>query len=467
MKAKKLLYMAIFALAIVSCSKNEDSKPEENTPPVFNGRSITVKEDIDDTEVIATLTATDVDGDELAYSITTNDNNLFEIGLENGELSLAQGKSLDFEEAESHTITVSVSDGVKTVEAQVGILVENVIESLAEDPDAFIVTFKTDTDGEDITIGLNQGYTYDYTIDWGDGTVGNNASEHTYDNAGTYTVAIKGEFPVINMYQNPSATKLMSIEQWGAVVWKYFFQAFGGCNNMVYNATDAPNLTQVIVMGYMFHNASQFNGDLSNWDVGNVIYMKGMFAGATSFNGDITTWDVTSVVNMSEMFTNAESFNQDLSGWVTTNVTDMSNMFSGATSFNGDISDWKVNNVTSMSGMFEHAESFNQDIEGWNVEKVTKMNAMFNYATKFSQDLGGWNLSGVTNMEGMFDNSGLKYYDYGATLIGWSNAPTTPHNITLGAENLFTCGSEADDAKEFLTNVKGWTIEGDLGGCQT
>ncbi len=53
--------------------------------------------------------ATDPEGDALTWSLTTNPNNLFEINT-NGEISLAAGKSLDYETTTSHAITVKVSD---------------------------------------------------------------------------------------------------------------------------------------------------------------------------------------------------------------------------------------------------------------------------------------------------------------------------------------------------------------------
>jgi surface protein len=43
----------------------------------------------------------------------------------------------------------------------------------------------------------------------------------------------------------------------------------------------------------MFSN-SEFNGDISRWDVSKVTDMSGMFSNS-EFNGDISRWDVPSI----------------------------------------------------------------------------------------------------------------------------------------------------------------------------
>ena len=53
----------------------------------------------------------------------------------------------------------------------------------------------------------------------------------------------------------------------------------------------------------MFFN-SQFNGDISKWDVSNVTNMSCMFDYNSQFNGDISKWDVSNVTDMSNMFFN-------------------------------------------------------------------------------------------------------------------------------------------------------------------
>ena len=151
------------------------------------------------------------------------------------------------------------------------------------------------------------------------------------------------------------------------------------------NDIDVSNITD---MSYLFsdfdengkrikNNLSEFNGDISEWNVSNVKNMNSMFYDAKSFNCDISRWNVSNVKDMSYMFYYAESFNSDISGWKVSEVKNMHGMFWGAKSFNGDISKWDVSNVKHMSHMFNYAENFNCDISGWNVSKVENKSCMF------------------------------------------------------------------------------------------
>ena len=53
-------------------------------------------------------------------------------------------------------------------------------------------------------------------------------------------------------------------------------------------------------MSYMFYD-SNFNGDISQWNVSNVTVMCEMFY-ASKFNGDISQWDVSRVKNYGEAY---------------------------------------------------------------------------------------------------------------------------------------------------------------------
>ena len=83
-----------------------------------------VSEDISTEEMIYTFDVPDIDTDaaDLVFGIPRNDNDLFEINSL-GELTLAEGKSLDFEFSPKHDITVSVTDGTSIVKVEVIITV--------------------------------------------------------------------------------------------------------------------------------------------------------------------------------------------------------------------------------------------------------------------------------------------------------------------------------------------------------
>jgi len=252
---------------------------------------------------------------------------------------------------------------------------------------------------------------YNYTIDFGDGSVQTNVTgdvSHTYDTAGIHIVTITGQFPAIRFQGNgapeDSELKIKSIEQWGDIEWQTMAYAFNGCDNLVLNAVDAPNLSQVTDMSYMFHGADKINGPVNHWDVSNVINMEALFYAAHDFNNPLDQWDVSNVTNMVLMLGYCD-FDQPINNWDVSNVTDMRSMFGNNIHFNQPLNDWDVSNVTDMTAMFLNAESFNQPLDNWDVSSVTTMYFMFSGALAFDQPIDTWDVSSVTDMEAMLSNT--------------------------------------------------------------
>uniref|UniRef100_UPI0010A681C5 BspA family leucine-rich repeat surface protein n=1 Tax=Flagellimonas onchidii TaxID=2562684 RepID=UPI0010A681C5 len=350
-------------------------------------------------------------------------------------------------------IVVQISDGELTADIGVAITVKNIVETLAEDPNSFVTTWETTMANEKIAIGIDPNYTYDFTVDWGDGTVEQRSiSEksnfiHIYEDSGVHTVAIYGDFPAIKMtgVNVELRAKLKSIEQWGAIQWQSMNSAFRLCTSMVYNVTGAnkPNMSLVTNMSRMFQDCTLFDGNLNDWNTANVIDMERMFSGASNFNGDLSNWN-------------------------TEKVTTMQNMFSGAEFFTGQgLETWNTENVINMSQMFYSADNFNGDLSNWNTEKVTNMNTMFAGAYKFQGNLSEWNVLNVTDIDGMFKNSGMSDENYSATLVGWATLNQGETQIPQGLDfsdqqGMGYCQNIQGvlEARQALLDLN-WNIEGD------
>ena len=301
--------------------------------------------------------------------------------------------------------------------------------SKAQPAEAFVTTWEVAGPALSVTIPTAPQATYNFVIDWGDGTretvtgIDPNPT-HTYAAPGTYTVSIQGSFPQIYLdasRHDPSrrgsrsnAQKLRTVEQWGAIAWHSMENAFAGARHLTVHADDVPDLSRVTSTRGMFLEATSFNAPIGDWDVSSVRDMSVMFAEAASFDQPIGGWDVSGVEDMSGLFMNASLFNQHLNGWEVSNVRSMAAMFAGAADFNRDISDWTVSSVETMDGMFMNAVSFNQDIGRWDVSNVNSMTAMFAGADAFNQNIGSWNVSRVATMRDMFSESETFDQDIGA-----------------------------------------------------
>ncbi len=320
---------------------------------------------------------------------------------------------------------------------------------------------------------------YNYNITWtnltnagvGNGSVTGRAGNYTItglQNGSTYEVAITGDFPRFYMNYGSESSKLRTIEEWGTIAWRSMASAFSGCENLTYNATDIPDLSNVNDMSSMFSGCSNFNGNIGNWNTAAVTNMSFMFSGATVFNQDIGNWNTAAVTDTSGMFYFASAFNQNIGNWNTTAVANMSDMFYEATAFNQDIGNWNTAAVTNMSYMFHmfyEASTFNQDIGNWNTAAVTNMSRMFSGATVFNQDIGNWNTAAVTDMSGMFEVTTAFNQDIGS----WNTAAVTnmegmfiaspAFNQDIGAWNISNVTNMANmffQASAFNQDIGAW-----------
>ncbi|MBC3759265.1 BspA family leucine-rich repeat surface protein [Hyunsoonleella sp. SJ7] len=465
MKKNKITTLFVLCLFLfnLGCSTDEASNESQNTTPIISNQSFTIAENNAIDAVIGQIVATDAEGDNLTFS---GANSVLSIAP-NGQITALT--AFDFETTTSHTITVTVSDGELSSTAIIAVNITDVQENTRP----FITTWQTTTANESIFVPTRASeFTYDYTVDWGDGTIESGVTAnitHTYAAAGTYQVAITGTFPAIFL-ASPSpanSTKIISIDQWGDIAWQSMREAFAYCPNLEGQATDVPDLSNVTDMVRMFQNSVVFNQDIGNWNVSNVTTMKSMFTDADAFNQDIGNWDVSNVTDMENMFGSADAFNQNIGNWDVGNVTNMIQMFYRNPVFNQDIGNWDVSSVTKMNSMFEDATAFNQNIGNWNVSSVTDMREMFHRAIAFNQDIGNWDVSSVTDMRLMFEeafvfNQNIGNWDVSnvnSMLTMFNGAVSFNQNIsTWDVSNVTDMAFMFRNATNFNQNLTGWSV---------
>lgn len=124
---------------------------------------------------------------------------------------------------------------------------------------------------------------------------------------------------------------------------------------------------------------SEFDGDISGWDVSKVKDMTGMFF-KSKFTGEKGIFRLEKknrVESMLSMF-NYSSFDGDLSGWDVSNVKNMSWMFN-LSKFTGVKGIFKLENrnkVEAMESMFKDCP-FNADISDWKVNRECDISYIF------------------------------------------------------------------------------------------
>ena len=282
----------------------------------------------------------------------------------------------------------------------------------------FMMTIDTEkiTPGNDwFNLPLPGVGTYDYYVDWGDGGAEehfttNTDQLHTYATAGIYQISIRGTFPHISFGGAGTTGRLvLSIDQWGDIIWGSMNGAFRECQNMVGTYTDIPNTSLVTDMNSMFYRCSVFNSPVN--------------------------FDTSAVTNMAVMFSDCFLFNQSLASFDTSNVTDMSDMFYGAT-------------------------AFNQSVAHFDTSKVEWFYYMFNNCPAFKQSLATFILDSAQDVDWMLADSDINEVgtstNYDATLVAWAAADVPDGLVFDGGNSKYS--DTGQTARNSLIAVDGWDI---------
>ena len=348
-----------------------------------------------------------------------------------------------------------------------------------------------------ITLPLPAAGTYDFVVDWGDGTTGivtayNDADiMHTYTTAGIKTVSIKGKMTHWSFNNGGDKLKITDVLSGGSTGLTSLYGGFHGCSNLKFVANDSEwtkdvtnmaymffscsvfnsdisawDVSSVINMAYMFRSCSVFNSEISAWDVSSVTDMRYMFFGCTVFNSDLSAWDVSAVTDMNYLFRNCSAFNSDLSAWDVSAVTDMYFAFGFCYAFNSDLSAWDVSAVNRLAYMFYRCSVFNSDISAWDVSSVTNMSYMFFGCSVFNSDISAWDVSSVTDMTNMFYNSNaFSTANYNLLLNAWSSLTLQPNVHFHAGDAKYTITTSQSAHDTLTTPPNSWSIT-DGGGIE-
>jgi hypothetical protein len=279
---------------------------------------------------------------------------------------------------------------------------------------------------------LVEGGTYDFVVDWGDGTSGHVTSaddpdaRHSYPTPNdpnviwdeslskvSYGVRVSGTLRGWSTKQSkvpiepPYLSAILTLEvlNWGALVFGSTEGQFAGIR-LVDSAPDAPDLSETTslrdFLGSPKSDRSWYgslSGSVGNWDLSTISDLSGAFRSARIIGETgLSNWDVSNVLHMDGLFQRADC-ESDISTWNVGQVVTMNSTFQGA-KLADDLADWDVSNVTSMSYMFAYSKT-DADISAWDVSNVTDMSHMFDGAD-FDGDISGWDVSRVEDMSSMF-----------------------------------------------------------------
>ena len=134
----------------------------------------------------------------------------------------------------------------------------------------FVSIWKTTVANETITLPLREGFTYNFSVDWGDNSISQITSHddpkriHTYTSPGTYTISISGIVQAWHFNNTGDKDKILEITGLGDVGWVNLEGPFYGCTNLTYVV--GGNVSSVRDMSNLFRGATNANPNVFTWD---------------------------------------------------------------------------------------------------------------------------------------------------------------------------------------------------------
>ena len=342
----------------------------------------------------------------------------------------------------------------------------------------FQSTWKTDNAGvsssTQIELPLLSGGTYNFWIDWGDGSTTNVTSysqrTHTYASAGTYTLRATGTINGWGFQNSGDKLKILTISSWGKL--KLGAGSFQGCSNVTMSGiTDVPDLSAVTSLGAAFAGCSKITtvGRMNEWDTSLITSMSNMFVACVLFNQPLNNWNTGNVTGFVNMFNSCFLFNQCLGSWNVTKCTSFEGMFYSCLEFNnGDnsvpLNNWTLNTTSpvNLQYPFIDCRKFNRYIGDWNTSKVNSMADLFNGCTIFNNGFApgvgtgnqlNWDTSSCTNMSKVFYQAPAFNSNLGTGTTPWDVSKVTTFASMFNGATNFNNGDDAAPINNWNINT--------------
>lgn len=177
---------------------------------------------------------------------------------------------------------------------------------------------------ENFALPLTASGTYDFTVDWGDGSSDDinaydaSAVTHTYASAGTHNVKITGTIIDWKFDGSASASKIYELSSWGPLA-LVSNDAFRLCTHLTITATDHPDTSGSVSFLYNFRGCTLLESipNISRWATENVTSMTGLFYECPSFDQDLGGLKIP-VLNVATLFLaglSTPNYDATLIGW--------------------------------------------------------------------------------------------------------------------------------------------------------
>jgi surface protein len=182
---------------------------------------------------------------------------------------------------------------------------------------------------DQVSLPLINGQSYNFTVNWGDGSeniitsFGDTDKTHTYAAPGIYEIECRGLIEGFRFAGVGDRLKLLEIQNWGTLRLPNFSALFQDCSNLTVTATDifllAPDATSFLLWFSGCSSLTQIPG-LSQLDTRLITDMTSMFRDCTLFDQSLASFDIFSLTTAPNMLNgtafSTPSYDATLIGWI-------------------------------------------------------------------------------------------------------------------------------------------------------